>query len=66
MLHLKASAVYLELRRSREAKHAVGEGIEEVHHNLRHAAQVCVLLLLKLDWHREGARGAGLYRSWAA
>lgn len=46
MLHLETSIVDFQLRRSREAKEAVCQRVEQIHHYLRHCAEVGMLLML--------------------
>ena len=56
MLHLKASILYLQLRRSREAKEAIGKRREQIHDHLGHLAEICMLQLL----HRLKVKRVGL------
>ena len=60
MLHLKASIIYLQLRRSREAKEAIRERGEQIHDRLGHCAEVCMLQLLhRLKVKRVGRNPTG-------
>ena len=56
MLHLEASIIDLQLRRSREAKEAIRKRGEQIHDYLGHCAEVCMLQLL----HKFKVKRAGL------
>ena len=56
MLHLEASSIDLQLRRSREAKEAIRKRGEQIHDYLGHCAEVCMLQLL----HKFKVKRAGL------